>query len=144
MEFSKQKYWNGLPFPSPGDLPNPGIEPWSALQADSLLSEPPGKPTLLLIPWLSFHTCDSTSPSSQSTLPCLPGPSPPHSCFNLPQGSSLNQSLIGKTCWITNSVLLSGHHYTLTTDTNTHVDKNICVFCLPIVLNKCYHNTSAM
>ena len=45
MGFSRQEYWTGLPFPSPGDLPNPGIEPQSpALQADSLLSEPPGKP----------------------------------------------------------------------------------------------------
>ena len=36
MEFSRQEYWNGLPFPSPGDLPNPGIKPRSpALQADS-------------------------------------------------------------------------------------------------------------
>ena len=44
VEFSKQNYWSGLPFPSPGDLPNPGIEPRSpALQADSLPSEPPGK-----------------------------------------------------------------------------------------------------
>ena len=43
MEFSRQEYWNGLPFPSPGDLPNPGIKPGSpALQADALLSEPPG------------------------------------------------------------------------------------------------------
>ena len=38
-------FWSGLPLPSPGDAPNPGIEPWSpVLQADSLLSEPPGKP----------------------------------------------------------------------------------------------------
>ena len=45
MEFSGQEYWSGLPFPSPGDLPDPGIDPWSpALQADSLPSEPPGKP----------------------------------------------------------------------------------------------------
>ena len=45
MGFSRQEYWSGLPFPSPGDLPNPGIEPWSpALQMDSLPSEPPGKP----------------------------------------------------------------------------------------------------
>ena len=44
MEFSRQEYWRGSPFPSPGDLPNPGIEPGSsALQADALLSEPPGK-----------------------------------------------------------------------------------------------------
>ena len=45
VEFSRQEYWSGLPFPSPGDLPDPGIEPGSpALQTDSLLSEPPGKP----------------------------------------------------------------------------------------------------
>ena len=45
MGFSRQEYWSGLPVPSPGDLPYPGTEPGSpALQADSLLSEPPGKP----------------------------------------------------------------------------------------------------
>ena len=44
MESSRQEYWSGLPFPSPRDVPNPGIKPWSpALQADSVLSEPPGK-----------------------------------------------------------------------------------------------------
>ena len=44
MGFSRQEYWSGLPFPSPGGLPNPGIEPGSAaLQADALSSEPPGK-----------------------------------------------------------------------------------------------------
>ena len=46
MGFSRQEYWSGLPFPSPGDLPDPGTEPGSpALQADSLPSEPPGKPS---------------------------------------------------------------------------------------------------
>ena len=41
MEFSRQEYWSGLPFPSPGDLPDPGIKPRSpALQVDSLPSEP--------------------------------------------------------------------------------------------------------
>ena len=41
--FSRQEYWSGLPFPSPGDLLKPGIEPTSpALQADALTSEPPG------------------------------------------------------------------------------------------------------
>ena len=49
MGFSRQEYWNGLSFPPPRDLPNPGIKPGSpALQADSFLSEPPGKPTLEL------------------------------------------------------------------------------------------------
>ena len=43
--FSRQEYWNGLPFPSPGILPNPEIKPGSpTLQADFLPSEPPGKP----------------------------------------------------------------------------------------------------
>ena len=42
--FYRQEYWSELPFPFPGDLPYPGIEPESpALQADSLLSEPPGR-----------------------------------------------------------------------------------------------------
>ena len=50
MEFSRQEYWSGLPFPSPGDLPNPGIKPGSlALQADALPSEPPGKPICMYI-----------------------------------------------------------------------------------------------
>ena len=44
MGFSRQEYWSGLPFPSPGDLPHPGIKARSpALQADALLSEPPEK-----------------------------------------------------------------------------------------------------
>ena len=57
MGFSRQEYWSGLPFPSPGDLPDPGIEPGSpAFQADALPSEPPGKPIesdrtyLILVP----------------------------------------------------------------------------------------------
>ena len=45
MGFLRQEYWSGLPCPSPGDLPDPGIEPGCpTLQADSLPSEPPGKP----------------------------------------------------------------------------------------------------
>ena len=49
MEFSRQEYWSGLPFPPPGDLPDPGIKPKApALQADSLPSEPPGKPLFFI------------------------------------------------------------------------------------------------
>ena len=52
MEFSRQEYWSGLPFSSPGDLPVPGTEPVSLeLQANSLLSEPPGKPKQILTCW---------------------------------------------------------------------------------------------
>ena len=55
MGFSRQDYWRGLPFPSPGDLPHPEMEPGSpTLQADALTSETPGKPkeywTRLLCP----------------------------------------------------------------------------------------------
>ena len=45
VEFSRQEYWSGLPFPSPGDLPHPGIKPGSpTLKLDTLPSDPPGKP----------------------------------------------------------------------------------------------------
>ena len=61
MGFSRQEYWSGLPFPSPGDLPDPGIEPRSpALQADALTSEPRGKPLTIL---------DSVLKSKDVTLP---------------------------------------------------------------------------
>ena len=47
MGFPRQQYWSGLPFPSLGDLPDPGIKPRSpALQADSLPAEPQGKPAM--------------------------------------------------------------------------------------------------
>ena len=56
MEFSRQEYWSGLPFLSPRDLPNPGIEPGSpALQADSLLSALLGKPLLYSRPLLFIY-----------------------------------------------------------------------------------------
>ena len=56
MGFSRQEYWSGLAFPSPGDLPDPGIEPRSpALQADALPSEPPPyNPFSTLQPWWTF------------------------------------------------------------------------------------------
>ena len=56
MGFSRQEYWSGLPFPSPGDLPDPGIEPGSpTLEADALTSEPPGKPQLKAI--INYNYC---------------------------------------------------------------------------------------
>ena len=57
MEFSRQEYWSGSPFPSPGDLPNPGIEPGSpALQADSLPTELQSHVDLMCS---SLKKCDS-------------------------------------------------------------------------------------
>jgi len=51
MEFSRQEYWSGLPFPTPGDLPDPGIKPMSlappTLASGFFTSEPPGKPHFL-------------------------------------------------------------------------------------------------
>ena len=56
MGFFRQEYWNGLPFPSLGDLPDPGIEPGSPVfQADALTSEPPGKPYDWLVCWSSVQ-----------------------------------------------------------------------------------------
>ena len=50
LGFSRQEHWSGLPFPSPGDLPGPGIKPRSpSLQADSLPAEPPGKPSYMFL-----------------------------------------------------------------------------------------------
>ena len=55
MEFSRQEYWSGLPFPSPGDLPDLGIEPTSpTLQADALPSKPPRKPQMKV---KAAHSC---------------------------------------------------------------------------------------
>ena len=70
MGFSRQECWSGLPFPSPGDLPDPGIEPRSpALQADALLFEPPGKP--LNSHWQSVNErkeCLKTQNGTRSTI----------------------------------------------------------------------------
>ena len=53
MEFFRQEYWSGLPFPSSEDLPDPGIEPTSpALAGEFFTTEPPGKPKLLCIHFL--------------------------------------------------------------------------------------------
>ena len=58
MGFPRQEYWSGLPFPSPGDLPDPGIEPASpALAGRFSTAEPPGKPSQLCSP-LIFHQYD--------------------------------------------------------------------------------------
>ena len=59
MGLSRQEYWRGLPFSSPGNLPDPGIKPRSpALQGDSLPSEPPGKPTVVNWKLFSLTLCN--------------------------------------------------------------------------------------
>ena len=58
MELTRQEYWSGLPFPSPGDLPDPRIEAGSpALQADSLSSEPQGKPLSVILGYNFLFCC---------------------------------------------------------------------------------------
>ena len=70
--FSRQEHWSGLPCPPPGDLPNPEIKPRSpTLQADSLLSEPPGKPKNTGVSSLSLLQGNfQTQESDQGLLHC--------------------------------------------------------------------------
>ena len=85
MGFSRQEYWSGLPFPSPGDLPDPGIEPGSpALQADSLPTELQGKPlnansyhlshkgSSRILNWVAYpFSRGSTQPRNQTGVSCI-------------------------------------------------------------------------
>ena len=67
--FSRQEYWSGLPFPSPTDLPDPGIEPRSSvLRADALPSEPPGKPLKVLVAQSCLTLCDPWTVACQAPL----------------------------------------------------------------------------
>ena len=67
MGFSRQECWSGLPFPSPGDLPDPGIKPRSpALQADALPSEPPGKPCF----YFQFSSVAQSCPTLCDPMNC--------------------------------------------------------------------------
>ena len=76
MGFSRQEYWSGLPIPSPGDLPNPGMEPvspvTSALQTDSLPAEPLGKPQTRVS--VQFSSVTQLCPTLFDTMNCsMPG-----------------------------------------------------------------------
>ena len=88
MEFSRQEYWSGFPFPSPGDLPDPGIELGSpALQADSLPSKPPGSPESSPEQFESISSLVLSLPSSLSP-------------FLIAQGA-LPHLTLGKSQWVT-------------------------------------------
>ena len=68
MEFSRPEYWSGKPFPSPGDLPNPGIEPKSStLQADSLPAEPLMRHNQIYV-WTFFRSCFKQTISTKMFL----------------------------------------------------------------------------
>ena len=78
MGFSRQEYCSELPCPSPGDLPNPGIKPWSpTLQADSLPSEPPQKPIYAMCVYAaakSLQSCPTLCDPIDGSLPGFPVP----------------------------------------------------------------------
>ena len=68
MGFSRQEYWSGLPFPSPGDLPNPGIKPVSpALAGKFFTTEPPEKPKEVYVSFINQHVNIDLQPQ-KSTL----------------------------------------------------------------------------
>ena len=72
MEFSRQEYWSGLPFPSPGDLLDPGIESgYPALQTDSSLSELSGKPEEMSMDLKLRCLVQSKYSVSGSRCPCI-------------------------------------------------------------------------
>ena len=113
MGFSRQEYWSGEPLPSPGDPPNPGIEPRSpTLQADSLPTEPQGKPNIGEIhhyyrldnlaridyPWASLETaCSAGDPGSIHRL----GRSSGERNVNLLQYSCLGNLMDRGNSWAT-------------------------------------------
>ena len=72
MEFSRQEYWSGLPFPSPGDLPNPGIKPMasasSALAGRFFSTEPPGNSKATWVSWKSKNTIFSRPEHSKIVI----------------------------------------------------------------------------
>ena len=79
MGFSRLENWSGLPFPSQGDLPYPGIKSRSpALQADSLPSEPPGKPVNTVLQWVAYpFSEESSDPGIKLGSPALQADSLP-------------------------------------------------------------------
>ena len=81
MEFSRQEHWNGLSFPSPGDVPNPGIKLASpTLQVDSLPTGPPGKPSNIIQSYNLQHVCFL---ALRYNLHILTSPFPCAVCWNL-------------------------------------------------------------
>ena len=99
MELSRQEYWSGLPFPSPADLPDPGIKPVSpALQAASLLTKPAGKSYVdvqgLTLIWL-WSTRNSQPPLPSRVTPTTP---PTHSMDHL--GGRKLQCSFGERLWV--------------------------------------------
>ena len=95
MELSRPEYWSGQPFPSPGDLPNPGIVPRSpALQADSLPTEPQDRPKNTEVGSLSFLQ-QSSQLRNWPRVSCISG------------GSFTNWAVFSE-CWTKESLRING------------------------------------
>ena len=74
MGFPREEYWSGLPFPPPGDLPDPGIKPRSsALKVDSLLTEPLGKPKNIGVGSISLLLQGISQPRNWTGVSCIAG-----------------------------------------------------------------------
>ena len=106
MEFSRQELWSGLPFPSLGDLPDPGMESGSpVLQAGSLPSEPPGKPCMATCPLLADkeghneQSPDRAWPGLQVFKRCTTSDAPTRPLF-LPPAESLASALVFENPWL--------------------------------------------
>ena len=103
MGLSRQEYWSGLPFPSPGDLPEPGIEPgFPALEADALTSQPPCKLSLLSIHFPGGSEVKASA-SNAGDLGSIPGSgrSPGEGNGNPLQYSCLENPMDGGAWWAT-------------------------------------------
>ena len=117
MEFSRQEYWSGLLLPSPGNLPDPGIEPTSALAGGVITAEPPGKPQQRFTrgntqpPWAARLVKRALKGESSSSGSCchLPSPVACRSCVCVDGASTLFQE--GPLSWSNPaSVMRSKNH----------------------------------
>ena len=99
MGFSRQEYWSGLPFPSPGDLPDPGIDP--EFQADALTSKPPGKPIYMYIYICVCMYIYTYTHTHIHTLPFEPSSHLPSSCpCRLSQSTQAGFPMLEASLWL--------------------------------------------
>ena len=119
MGFSRQEYSNGLPFPLPGNLPNPGIQPRSpTLQADALPSEPPGKPDPLSMGFL---------PGKNTGVGChFLFPPPPAKKKDIYQMLNSKREELRKIYGIFHSFNFTAF-LIITTDQRLHINKDISI-----------------
>ena len=124
MEFSRPEYWNGQPFPSPGDLPNPGTKPRSpTLQADSLPAEPQGKLKNTGVGSLSFIQRNLSDPRIQPRSPALQADSLPTELSGKPQSVNTFKPLVQEASTCCKATKPARHNY------RAHTRKLACCNC---------------